>query len=106
MIPKPLAVFIVCVVTVVWLANFAAQFLVPGYHVDGYVHGIFFSVVGGALVASRGTSPSSADTPSPPEKLEDGSQPPPPPVPPTRPGGAHRAQLALNNMLPWRGVFA
>jgi hypothetical protein len=53
-IPKPLANAIIGIVTVVWSANFIAQF-VPGlgYHPDPAIHGVFMAVVGGALALSR-----------------------------------------------------
>lgn len=112
MIPKSLAVAIVCVVTAVWLANFIAQFLVHGYQVDGYVHGIFFSVVGGALVASRGSSDSAApkgpaDPPDPPTKLGPGPGPPePPPMPDLPPRSQHRHRAPLIRVLIPLGAFA
>lgn len=97
MIPKPLAVAIVCLVTIVWLGNFAAQFLVAGYTADGWVHTIFLSVVGGALAISRkggGSSPPDDDPPT--AAAPDTPTAPPPPDPPS---GPRHAALAL---LPWR----
>lgn len=96
MIPKPLAVAIVCLVTLVWAGNFLAQFLVSGYSVDGWIHSIFLTVVGGALVASRrgGALAPEDEGPGTPATVE----PPEPPPPPTRPAsGAHRARLILDS---------
>lgn len=93
MIPKPLATAIVCLVTLVWIAQQGAQFLVPGFQVDGSVHYIFMTIVGGALLASRkGGGP-----PDPPPTTSSGTEPEPPPGPPApeRPPGAHRAGFSL-----------
>lgn len=113
MLPKPLAVAIVCLVTLVWLANFAAQFLVPGYQVDGWVHAIFLSVVGTALGLSRkGGAPEEGggSVATLIQQVTGGTQTPPPPSPPGPPpsdgalpedgprprsGGAHRALAVL-----------
>lgn len=97
MIPKPLAVAIVCLVTLVWASAFVAQFLTPGYTFDGYLHTVFLIVVGGALGLSRGKGgqeppPPGGDPPAP--AGPDGPQAPPPPEPP-RASGAHRAPFAL-----------
>lgn len=53
MIPRPLATAIIVVVTIVWAANFAAQFVVADYSPDVAINGIFMAVVGGALALSR-----------------------------------------------------
>jgi hypothetical protein len=119
-LPKPLAAGIVSLVTLVWLLNFGAQFFVTNYQVDGWVHTIFLSVVGGALAFSRNDN----RPPPPTEELGRGEQPPttiqgiapppgppepppgpspePPPEPPRPSGGMHRAPFAL---LPFRGVL-
>jgi hypothetical protein len=104
-IPKPIAVAIVCIVTSVWLANFAAQFLVTDYHVDGYLHTVFLIIVGGALGLSRkgkgGESDDKGAVPPPPTTPTgipsggpDDPEPPPDPEPP-RASGAHRLRLSL-----------
>lgn len=105
MIPKPIAVFIVCAVTVVWLVAFAAQFLVAGYVFDGYLHTVFLIIVGGALGLSRkagqdgqGGGGPGPDTPGPvaPPPPTVGLEPAPAPPPePPREGGAHRAPFLL-----------
>lgn len=53
MIPRPLATAIIVVVTLVWAANFAAQFVVADYSPDVAINGIFMAIVGGALALSR-----------------------------------------------------
>lgn len=53
MLPKPLAAAIIIIVTVVWAANFVAQFIVDSYEPDVAINGIFMAVVGGALALSR-----------------------------------------------------
>jgi len=101
-IPKPVAVAIVCLITLVWIGNFAAQFVVPGYQVDGWIHTIFLSVVGGALAFSRKSDPGSpegSDAASPAELDAEAGPPDPPPQPPR--GGAHRALMVG---LPWRAA--
>jgi hypothetical protein len=52
LIPRRLATAIIAVVCVVWAANFAAQFIVPGYKLDSAIDGIFIATVGGALTLS------------------------------------------------------
>lgn len=95
MIPKPLGVAIVTLITVVWIANFGAQFLVPGYQVDGWVHTIFLSVVGGALAFSSKSSSSPPGEPGePPPTVAEGEPPPPPPPPAPPTAGVHRAQFS------------
>lgn len=42
--------WIIGVVTVVWVANFCLPLLVPAYHSDTAINGVFMSIVGGALV--------------------------------------------------------
>lgn len=95
MIPKPLGVAIVTLVTVVWIANFGAQFLVANYQVDGWVHTIFLSVVGGALAfSSKGPGPTGGTGEPPPTASTEGDPPPPPPPPPEPPTvGSHRARF-------------
>lgn len=58
MLPPWLATVIVLVVTVVWLANFAAGLLVPGY-TNNEINLAFLSLVGGALALRKkeGASP-------------------------------------------------
>lgn len=52
LIPRRLATAIIAVVCLVWAANFAAQFIVPGYKLDSAIDGIFMATVGGALALS------------------------------------------------------
>lgn len=70
LLPRPVASAIIVVVTAVWAANFALQFLVADYEPDVSINAIFMGIVGGALALSRKGDP----------------PPPPPPPPPT--GGA------------------
>ena len=98
MIPKPLAVLIVCAVTLVWLAAFVAQFVVPGYQFDGYLHTVFLIIVGGALGLSRKGGADTPPTADPPPAAQlDGAapDPTPPPTAPPRAGGTHRAPFSL-----------
>jgi hypothetical protein len=53
MIPRPLASAIIVLVSVIWAANFVLQFIVPEYHPDVTINGIFMAIVGGALALSR-----------------------------------------------------
>lgn len=53
MLPQRLASAIIVLVSLVWLANFLLQFIIPGYHPDSYIHGIFTTVIGGAFALSR-----------------------------------------------------
>jgi len=53
MLPRPLASAIIVLVSVIWAANFVLQFIVPEYHPDVTINGIFMAVVGGALALSR-----------------------------------------------------
>lgn len=53
MLPKPLANAIVVLVTLVWLANFVAQFVIPEYKPDPFINTIFAALVGGALALSK-----------------------------------------------------
>lgn len=80
LLPRSVASAIIIVVTIVWAANFALQFIVHDYKSDVAINGIFMGIVGGALALSR----KGADTPAPPP-----TPPPaviPPPAPPTGPG--------------------
>jgi hypothetical protein len=52
-LPRPLASAIIVLVSLVWAANFVAQFLVADYHPDVTLNGVFMAVVGGALALSR-----------------------------------------------------
>jgi hypothetical protein len=52
-IPKSLASAIIVVVTIVWASNFVLQFVVAEYKPDPVLHGVFMSLVGGALALSR-----------------------------------------------------
>lgn len=53
MLPKPLATAIVVLVTLVWVANFIAQFVIPEYKPDPFINTIFAALVGGALALSK-----------------------------------------------------
>jgi hypothetical protein len=53
MLPRPLATAIIVLVSLVWAANFIAQFIVDGYHADVTLNGVFMAIVGGALALSR-----------------------------------------------------
>lgn len=53
MLPRPLASAIIVLVSVIWAANFVLQFIVPEYHPDVTINGIFMAIVGGALALSR-----------------------------------------------------
>lgn len=66
LLPRPFSHAIMVTVTMVWVANFAIQFI-PGsnYTPDPLIHGIFMGIVGGALALTR-----------------KGGDPPPPPTPP------------------------
>lgn len=57
MIPAPLAHFVIVLVCLVWVANFAAPFVVPGYSSDPQLNLVFMSIVGGALALSRKKGP-------------------------------------------------
>lgn len=63
MIPKSLANAVVVIVTIIWTVNFAATFVVPGYHSDPLVHTAFMAICGGAFAFSRHSSN--------PEKTDD-----------------------------------
>lgn len=73
MLPKPLATAIIVIVTVVWAANFVAQFIVDSYEPDVAINGIFMAVVGGALALSRrsyGENGSQEEDPEPSQNKE------------------------------------
>jgi hypothetical protein len=53
LIPRPLAYGIMGLVTLVWAVNFAAQFFVEGYSSDPLVHGVFMTIVGGAMALAK-----------------------------------------------------
>jgi len=53
MIPRSLATAIVVLVSVIWAANFVLQFVIPSWHPDVTINGIFMGVVGTALALSR-----------------------------------------------------
>lgn len=53
MLPRHLASAVVVVVTIIWAANFLLQFIVTTYKPDPILHGVFMSLVGGALALSR-----------------------------------------------------
>jgi hypothetical protein len=74
LLPRPLAYAIMGLVSVVWAANFIAQFVVEGYVSDPLIHGIFMGIVGGAMALTRRNPP---DGPAPP------APPPAPQVPPS-----------------------
>ena len=71
MLPKPLATAIIIIVTLVWAANFAAQFIVEDYSPDVAINGIFMAVVGGALALSRRSGKNDEKG----EKAEDDPEP-------------------------------
>lgn len=52
MLPRALASAIVTLVTIVWAANFVLQFVITEYKPDPVLHGVFGSLVGGALALS------------------------------------------------------
>lgn len=74
MLPKPLAASILIVVTIVWAANFVAQFVIANYQPDPILHGVFMSLVGGALALTRQDKhgPKDKDRPSDDESAEPG----------------------------------
>lgn len=53
MIPRQLASAIIVLVSLVWAANFIAQFIVDNYRPDVTLNGVFMAIVGGALALSR-----------------------------------------------------
>jgi hypothetical protein len=69
LLPKPLAYTVMGLVTLVWAVNFAAQFFVEGYASDPLIHGIFMTIVGGAMALSR-KSGNQSETPKPPTPPE------------------------------------
>jgi hypothetical protein len=52
-LPRPLASAIIVLVSVIWAANFIAQFIVENYRPDVTLNGVFMAIVGGALALSR-----------------------------------------------------
>jgi hypothetical protein len=52
-IPKSLSNIIVVLISLVWAANFFAQFVIHGYQPDSSINGVFGAVVGGALALSK-----------------------------------------------------
>lgn len=53
LLPRPLALGIVVLVSAVWAVNFFARLLVADYDPDVSINGIFMVLVGGAVLASR-----------------------------------------------------
>ena len=53
MLPPPLVWFVVGVTTTLWAANLIAGMLPLDYQPDPYVHGVYMTVVGGALALRR-----------------------------------------------------
>lgn len=53
MIPKSLASGIIVVVTIVWVANFVLPLVNSNWHSDPVLHGVFMSLITGALALSR-----------------------------------------------------
>lgn len=53
MLSRPLASAIIVLVSLVWAANFVAQFVIPEYKPDVTLNGVFMAIVGGALALSR-----------------------------------------------------
>lgn len=53
MLPKALASAIIVLVSTVWTLNFGLQFLIPTYHPDVTLNGVFMTLVGGAFALSR-----------------------------------------------------
>lgn len=58
MIPRPLAVGIMLLVSVVWAADFVANIVIVGYESSELIHVAFMSIVGGALAFARKDKPS------------------------------------------------
>lgn len=61
MIPAPLAHFVIVLVCIVWVANFAAPFFLPTYTSDPQLNLVFMSIVGGALALTRGRTRNGGD---------------------------------------------
>lgn len=90
MIPRPVASAIIVLVTIVWAANFCAQFLVEGYEPDVAINGIFMGIVGAALAFSRkGNQPQPPAVESPPTEEIPAVPAPPAPPPPPEISGRH-----------------
>jgi hypothetical protein len=52
-IPKSISNVIIVLISIVWVANFFAQFVVHDYHPDPSINGVFGAIVGGALALTR-----------------------------------------------------
>lgn len=52
MLPKIAANIIVAVVSLAWVANYVARFVIPQYTPDSYIDGIFTTVIGAAFALS------------------------------------------------------
>lgn len=78
LLPRRLANAILVTVSIVWVINFGAQFVVPDYHSDVSINGIFIAVVGGAFALSRKGGDDDEDGD------DDGDPPPRPVMPPPR----------------------
>lgn len=53
LLPKWLANFVVILISLVWAANFFAQFVIPTYEFKESIQGLFGLVIGGAFALSR-----------------------------------------------------
>jgi hypothetical protein len=61
-IPKAIANAVIVLVSLVWVANFFAQFFIANYHPDPSINGVFGAVVGSALALTRRAEPSKGDS--------------------------------------------
>lgn len=75
-LPKPLANVIIALVTLVWVINFGAQFVIENYKSDPLIHGIFMGIIGGTLALSRKTpgAPPPPDAPPAPPQVTQGQE--------------------------------
>lgn len=118
MIPKPLAVAVLTLVTLVWGVDFGAQF-VTNHQPSAAIQGTFLALVGGSLIRAGWVARKEADKPDEPQRqlppAPQGQQeeperhlevpptiPPPPLSPPENPyrtwrgdGRHQRPRLAL-----------
>lgn len=87
MLPKPLAVGILTLVTLVWSVDFGAQF-VTDHQPSPAIQGTFLALVGGALIRAGWVARRQADAPQTPERTQPGepaNQPTPPSPSPSLP---------------------
>lgn len=71
-VPRPVVVLIVIVLTLLLSADILAQFVIPGHTASPVIDGAILAILGAVVAASRGPKP---------------DEPPPPPAPDT---GRHR----------------